>query len=1785
LAVGPPPVINVQPTNQTVLLYGSATFAVVVTNSQTQLSYQWLKNGSSISGATLSSYTIASVQATNQATYAVQVVNGGGSVTSSNATLTILTAPTITTQPQSQAVSKNDTAILSVTASGTAPLSYQWSLNGSPLYGATSSTLIIYGVHSWDAGNYVVVVTNSAGSVTSAVAVLTMDAPPFIITQPQNQIVNLGQNAAFSIVAIGLAPVTYQWAFNGTNLAGATTSTLSLTNVQATNAGNYSVVLANYDGSTTSSNVTLILNVPPAITTQPLSQSVTVGSNAVFSVAASGTAPFAYQWRFNGTNLAGATSSTLSLTAVQTNNAGIYSVMVTNVAGSVTSSNATLTVNVPPGITTQPLNQAATTGSNAVFSVVPSGTAPFGYQWQFNGTNLVGATSSTLSLISVQTNNAGNYSVVVTNIAGSVTSSVATLTVNVPAFIISQPQGLAVVQNQTAAFSVAASGTALLKYQWRFSGTNLVGSTNATLTITNVPTTKAGSYLVVVTNSWGAVTSAIVTLTVYVPAGISTQPANQALVQGQTTSFSVVASGTAPFSYQWSFNGTNVFNATNATVSVTNVQTTDAGNYMVVVTNIAGSVTSTVASLTVYLPPAITNQPQSLAITQAQMAVFSVGASGTALLKYQWRFSGTNLIGSTNATLTLTNVQATKAGNYVVVVTNTWGSVTSAVAALTVYVPPTIFSPPTNLAVILGQTAAFSVVAAGTSPFGYQWSFNGTNLTGATSSTLSLTGVQTNNAGSYSVVVTNIAGAVTSAVVALTVYVPPAITTQPQSLTLLQGQTAMFSVAAAGSAPFTYQWYFNGAASGGASSNPTNTLTNINAGNAGNYMVVVAGPGGSVTSSVATLTIYGIQTQPQNLAVVLGQNAAFSVVPSGPAPLGYQWFFNGTAAVSGTAASLNLTNAQPTQAGSYLVVLSTPVGSITSQVATLTVNVPAMITNQPQSLTLTQGQTAVFSVVAGGTGPLNYQWHFGGTNLSGATNATLTLANVQTNNVGNYFVIVTNSWGSITSAVVTLTVLVPAWIATQPANQAVILGQNALFSVGAGGDAPLSYQWSFNGTNSIISATNSTLALNNVQTNQAGNYTVLVANNWGSVTSSIATLTVYLPTVITNQPDSVVTNAGNTVVFSVGAAGSTPFTYRWYFNGVAVGGGAGAGQNRTLPNVGPPAAGNYWVVVSGNGGSATSAVATLTVYVPPTITSQPANVTVVQGQTASFSVSSAGTAPFSYQWNLNGTNISAATNSLLTLTNVQATQAGNCYVVITNYGGSITSAVRTLTVNVPAFITNQPQSLTVTQGQTATFTVGAGGTPNLTYQWYFNSANAVPGSTNSTLTINGAITNNAGSYIVVVKNNYGSITSAVVTLTVLVPAWIATQPANQAVILGQNALFSVGAGGDAPLSYQWSFNGTNTILDATNSTLALTNVQTTDGGNYSVTVANNWGSVTSTNALLIVYLPTVITNQPDSLAMNVGQTALFSVGASGSAPFTYQWYFNGVSLGSGSGAQTATLTVGNLVTNNAGNYTVVVSGPGGAVTSSAATLTVYVPPSISTQPANQSAVLGQNASFSVIANGTSPYAYQWFFYSTNSIFGATNSTLNLTNVQTTDAGSYSVVVTNLGGSVTSSNATLTVNVPPSITTQPLSQAVTAGQNASFNVAATGTGPLYYQWNFQGTNLVGATNASLTVANAQVVQAGSYTVMVTNCAGSVASAASLVVTNPIITLASANSAMTPDGFNFQISIPAGLTYIILASPDLVNWTPIFTNVAATSNIVFTDASATNSSSRYYRVLTP
>jgi hypothetical protein len=263
--------------------------------------------------------------------------------------------------------------------------------------------------------------------------------------------------------------------------------------------------------------------------------------------------------------------------------------------------------------------------------------------------------------------------------------------------------------------------------------------------------------------------------------------------------------------------------------------------------------------------------------------------------------------------------------------------------------------------------------------------------------------------------------------------------------------------------------------------------------------------------------------------------------------------------------------------------------------------------------------------------------------------------------------------------------------------------------------------------------------------------------------------------------------------------------------------------------------------------------------VGPSLMVQPVSVTVTAGQAATFSVSATGTAPISYQWRRNAANISGATAATYTIPATTTSDSGSKFdIVVSNNLGSVTSSQATLTVNASAAapaITTQPSNMTVTAGQTATFTVVASGTAPLTYQWRKNSANIAGAAGSSYTTAATTSADNGAKFDVVASNSAGNITSAQATLTVSsapVAPTITTQPVNQTVSAGQTATFSVVASGTAPLTYQWQKNG-SAITGATAASYTTPVTTTADSGElFRVVVSNSAGNVTSNSATLTV---------------------------------------------------------------------------------------------------------------------------------------------------------------------------------------------------------------------------------------------------------------------------------------------------------------------------------------------
>jgi hypothetical protein len=1088
--------------------------------------------------------------------------------------------PQIWRQPLGQTIAQNQSVILMPFTTGSLPLNYQWLLNGSPVIGQTNRWLMLTSAQPAQSGNYQLVVTNGGGSVTSAVAAVSVLIPPTITQQPSSQTLIQGTTANLSAGVDGSAPLAFSWTFNGTPLSdggqfsGNATTNLTISNVQPPNAGNYALTVSNPVGSSTSIVASLSVLVPPSISQQPTDQTAIVGSSAAFSVVADGSAPLNYQWLLNNTNIDGAIGSTLTLTNVQFSQAGNYAVVVTNAAGSITSSNAVLTVTLPP--------------------VVPVITG-FSPAKGFVGTTV---TISGTNFSPTASNNIVRFGAVKANV---LSTGQGTLVVSVPAGATFAP--IAVTVNGLSAFS-------LNPFLPTFGGDGSAISGSTFATRQNLATPD-GPMQTVIADMDGDGKPDMVIANVF------------AHLLSLFRNITVPGSGTLAFQARVDLSAIPSSTDNPIGMVVGDVDSDGrldilicnrSANQMLIYRNISSPGTLNASSFAAPMAFAAASDPRHVRLAdidldgRPEMIVASYGANTISL------FRNTSMPGTISFA---SRVDFAAAGIYDV-----------AIADLDSDGKP-------DIAAVNASATSISI-------------YRNTSAQGAiNSSTLSApTNFPSLGTGS-SIMALDIDGDGLPDLVAGSTYgnsisvfrnqsTPGAFSFAPHLDFGLLGwdhdvAAADFNgdgkvdIAADGELNSFIALFQNNASAGSFSNSSLGSRVDFGTGwNAWGVSVGDLDGDGRPDAVLgnsydSTISIYQNQTpfgtplviqSPTNTIVAVGNTAVLVGSATGLAPLSYQWYFNGSvltngARISGTDLStLVISNAQVADSGSYYFVVTNTVGVSTSLVASLSVViVPPSITQQPLSQTNLVGGSANFSAVVSGSLPMSFQWFTNGTavfdtaRISGATTPSLVIANLQTNDMAGYFVIATNAGGSITSSIANLTVIVPPNIVQQPSDQAVTVGSNAVFSVIADGLQPLAYVWYFgttalNDNDRISGSTNSILTISNAQTSDAGTYYVQIIDAAGtSISSTSVVLTVAVPPAITVQPVSRSVPPGLPTSFSASASG-TVLQYQWQLNGTNIPGATGSSYN--IAAVAANHLGLYHLIVSNAAGTVVSADAKLT---------------------------------------------------------------------------------------------------------------------------------------------------------------------------------------------------------------------------------------------------------------------------------------------------------------------------------------------------------------------------------------------------------------------------------------------------------------------------------------------------------------------------------------------------------------------------------------------------------------
>ena len=1088
-------------------------------------------------------------------------------------------------------VSESRTMIEAVRQAGGKPIYTEYAIGGHGIWTMAYDTPILM---DW-------VYAQSLGAVSNV--------PPWLsITNPAN-----GPIYASSTLALGLGgtvsesitvtpPVTWtNYAQSVSYGSAAGTTNWSVTNIVLNSAVTNLILVTgettswyNSYGGNTTFNDTLTVIFPPSITIQPQNQAANQGDTVTFSVSVTPAQALTYyQWRFNGVDLTGRTNSSLTLTNVQMTDAGVYSVRVTNPFGTCTSSDAALGVRSVAG----PCVALGNPDFEGGFTLTGgSAIANYWTEWEANPAVVTGYDETGIihggghaQRISVSggTNGAsgGLYQRVPVLTGQTYTASVWTYAGDAftSCFLGVDPAG-GTDPSTGVTWSSAPPGGTWEQQTW--TGTATADHLTVYLKVTSADGVERNGYFDDAIPEGCAITAPLIT----------SQPASQAVFQGMTASFTVGATSHAAQFYQWQFdNGSYQTNLTDggsisgcgaATLTVSNVSPANVGGYSVVVTNVAGSVTSTVAFLGI-VPwrPIVTVPPVSQAILPGATTTFTVAAVGSQPFSYRWQKDGISLtdggsiVGSATSTLTVTNATAASVGTYSVVVSNSMGSATSAGAVLALI-------PVTVPGVALDTLYSFADTTYGFNPYAgliqaNDGNFYGTALNGGitgdgTAFRMTTNGVvslvhpfsySTDGALPYAPLTQGTNGSLygvnyyggqsgagtvfrmtTNGVVTILASLDYTTRGGYPKGGLVQGRDGNFYGPTLYGGPSGYGTLFRVTAA-----NAFSTLSSFNYDN-GAYssaLLVQAADGDLYGTTQYGGTNGGgtvFRTTPAGVITLLasfnnrnGDMPVAGLVQDTDGTFYGTTYYGGTngwgtvfkMAADGTLTSLHsfrggADGANPygglllsrdgnlygttESGGTYgygtvfrmspdgtLVTLAhldgyqgaNPEGTLVQDadgnlygttanggqagegaIFRLSINAPLQITRQPQTQMAFLGENVAFSVATYGSLPVSYQWRKNGQNLSdagnlsGASARTLILTNLAVTDAANYSVVVSNASGSITSATARLEILVsPPYIVSGPEDQTVLLGASATFSVEADGDEPLSFQWQQNGTN------------------------------------------------------------------------------------------------------------------------------------------------------------------------------------------------------------------------------------------------------------------------------------------------------------------------------------------------------------------------------------------------------------------------------------------------------------------------------------------------------------------------------------------------------------------------------------------------------------------------------------------------------------------------------------------------------------------------------------------------
>ncbi|XP_065918202.1 receptor-type tyrosine-protein phosphatase S-like isoform X7 [Dysidea avara] len=1099
----------------------------------------------------------------------------------------------------------------------------------------------------------------------------------------------------------------------------------------------------------------------------------------------------------------------------------------------------------------------------------------------------------TLNFTSFMLSSAGAYTCRAKNI-------LATLNISVlgPPTITNYSRNINVAMGSNAILFCEATDMGKLVYTWEEksgrSWTTIMGATMSSYT-----TTISGEYRCIVSNEAGSVNRTI-TVNIYGPPSITTQPRDVTILQGTTTTLTCGATGSGKLMYSWERRSGSSWNTITNGPSYTTNKNMRVGKYMYRcnVSNEAGSVMSNSATVNVYGSPSITTQPRDDTIPQGTTTILTCRADGGGTLMYTWeRRSGSDWNTVTNgSSYTANSNMAVGQYTYRCVVRNEAGSVVSSSATVNVYGPPSITTHPRDVTIPQGTTTTLTCSATtrgGT--LMYSWERrSGSSWTSIKRNAKSPSYTTNSNMAvgqyTYRCNVSNDAGSVVSNSATVNVYGPPSITTHPRDITIPQGTTTTLTCSATTrGGTLMYSWETRSGSSWSTVTNSPSYTTNSNmAVGQYTYRCNVSNEAGSVVSN-ATVNVYGpplTTIHPRDVTIPQGTTTTLTCNATGSGTLMYSWERKSGGSwtpIKRNAKSPSYTTNSNMAVGQYTYRcrVSNEAGSVVSNSATVNVYGPPTITTHPTSQLTTVSMSVTLNCKGTGRGSIKYQWQT--TNINGgqwsniSNNRRLVVRNLQESQ--QYRCVVSNEAGGTRSNVANVTVLK---ITTHPSSTTVIALQDVTLTCSTSVD-DVTYSW-HRDDDSLPSRSrgqnSNTLTITRATPPDEGRYYCMASKEGISVESNRTRVRVDDQLSIRVAPTNPVIGERGTANLTATASGVNKrnFMYQWMKRDSSslpnkVSGANGAVL--TIPNLVESDEGKYYCTVTNQWDNSVSTDdVTLKVEAGlPLFWRYPQNHFVSDSVEVIFDCFSNGSnSTITITWEKDRKSYTSGViqvithsngnSSSLTLNRARVADSGKYRCRATNTDGNSTTSNEGELLILPQILTN-PDDDTVFIGQSTQLTCNASGT-DIVYQWMKDGV-VVSGANSNMLNMTNIEESDEGVYKCVASNKGGQVESNPATITVYGPPIVQELPQQVHVVLDEEFKITCTASNDqdAPtnLMFSWrrlreqvEFNETTTDEDdshTASSTLHISSVTYNDSGRYRCSVRNGDGSAVTTFNLTV----------------------------------------------------------------------------------------------------------------------------------------------------------------------------------------------------------------------------------------------------------------------------------------------------------------------------------------------